>query len=93
MKQTTAGNRKGSALLPEPVFGLAKAGTDPRIEFVAGLITFLTMVCRQSLRKSAKPARRCRAIRKSSAGPASDIDRDWQVLGTRMIKSLRNCPR
>ena len=44
MEQTTAADRKGSAPLFERVFGLAKAGTDPRTEFVAGLTTFLTMV-------------------------------------------------
>jgi AGZA family xanthine/uracil permease-like MFS transporter len=44
MEQTTAGNPKSSAPLLERVFGLAKAGTDPRTEFVAGLTTFLTMV-------------------------------------------------
>src|SRR5215472_11737475 len=44
MEQTTAGNPKGSAPLFERVFGLAKAGTNPRTEFVAGLTTFLTMV-------------------------------------------------
>ena len=43
MEQTTAGNSKCSPLL-ERVFGLAKAGTAPRTEFVAGLTTFLTMV-------------------------------------------------
>jgi|SRR6516225_6313459 AGZA family xanthine/uracil permease-like MFS transporter len=43
MEQTTAGNSKSSPLL-ERVFGLAKAGTAPRTEFVAGLTTFLTMV-------------------------------------------------
>jgi hypothetical protein len=44
MKQRITGNPKGSVLLLERVFGLAKAGTDPRTEFVAGLTTFLTMV-------------------------------------------------
>jgi xanthine/uracil/vitamin C permease (AzgA family) len=44
MKQATTGSPKGLALLLERVFGLAKAGTDPRTEFVAGLTTFLTMV-------------------------------------------------
>ena len=44
MEQTTADNPKSSAPLLERVFGLAKAGTDPRTEFVAGLTTFLTMV-------------------------------------------------
>src|SRR6516225_5787659 len=44
MEQTTAGNSKSSPPLLERVFGLAKAGTDPRTEFVAGLTTFLTMV-------------------------------------------------
>ena len=44
MEQTTAGNLKSSTPLFERVFGLAKAGTDPRTEFVAGLTTFLTMV-------------------------------------------------
>jgi AGZA family xanthine/uracil permease-like MFS transporter len=44
MEQTTAGSPKSSAPLLERVFGLAKAGTDPRTEFVAGLTTFLTMV-------------------------------------------------
>src|SRR5215469_5020692 len=44
MEQTTAADRKGSAPLFERVFGLAKAGTDPRTEFVAGLTTFPTMV-------------------------------------------------
>jgi len=40
MEQTTAADRKGSAPRFERVFGLAKAGTDPRTEFVAGLTTF-----------------------------------------------------
>ena len=44
MEQTTAANRKSSILLLERLFGLAKAGTNPRTEFVAGLTTFLTMV-------------------------------------------------
>ena len=44
MEQTTAGNPKGLAPLPERIFGLSAAGTDPRTEFVAGLTTFLTMV-------------------------------------------------
>ena len=44
MEQTTAGNSKSSPPLLERVFGLAKAGTAPRTEFVAGLTTFLTMV-------------------------------------------------
>jgi len=44
MKQATTGSPKGLALLLERVFGLAKAGTDSRTEFVAGLTTFLTMV-------------------------------------------------
>ena len=44
MEQTTAGNPKDSTPLFERVFGLAKAGTNPRTEFVAGLTTFLTMV-------------------------------------------------
>ena len=44
MEQTTAGNSKSSPPLLERVFGLAKAGTAPRTEFVAGLTTCLTMV-------------------------------------------------
>src|ERR1700752_1353032 len=44
MEQITAADRKGSTPLFERVFGLAKAGTNPRTEFVAGLTTFLTMV-------------------------------------------------
>jgi len=44
MKQATTGSPKGLALPLEHVFGLAKAGTDSRTEFVAGLTTFLTMV-------------------------------------------------
>src|SRR5215472_6898489 len=44
MEQTTAGNPKDSTPLFERVFRLAKAGTNPRTEFVAGLTTFLTMV-------------------------------------------------
>ena len=31
-------------LVLERIFGLAKAGTDPRTEFVAGMTTFLTMI-------------------------------------------------
>jgi adenine/guanine/hypoxanthine permease len=42
MEQITA--PKSSASLIERVFGLAKAGTNPRTEFIAGLTTFLTMV-------------------------------------------------
>jgi len=38
MEQITAGSPKSSAPLLERVFGLTKAGTDPRTEFVAGLI-------------------------------------------------------
>jgi adenine/guanine/hypoxanthine permease len=44
MEQTKAGNPKSLAPLLERVFGLAKAGTNPRTELVAGLTTFLTMV-------------------------------------------------
>ena len=44
MKQATTGSPKGLALPLERVFGLAKAGTDSRTEFVLGLTTFLTMV-------------------------------------------------
>src|SRR5499427_9906579 len=44
MKQASTGSPNGPALLLERVFGLAKAGTDPRTELVAGLTTFLTMV-------------------------------------------------
>src|SRR5690348_16894915 len=44
MEQTKAGNPKSSAPLLERVFGVAKSGTNPRTEFVAGLTTFLTMV-------------------------------------------------
>ena len=44
MEQTKAGNPKSLAPLLERVFGLAKTGTNPRTELVAGLTTFLTMV-------------------------------------------------
>jgi AGZA family xanthine/uracil permease-like MFS transporter len=42
MEQITA--PKSSVSLIERVFGLAKAGTNPRTEIIAGLTTFLTMV-------------------------------------------------
>src|ERR1044071_8073386 len=44
MPQTTAADPKSSKPVFERMFNLAKAGTDPRTEFVAGLTTFLTMV-------------------------------------------------
>src|SRR6201988_3867294 len=44
MEQITAADRKGSTPLFERVFGLAKAGTNPRTDFLAGITTFLTMV-------------------------------------------------
>jgi len=48
MGESRGGNQKilqkGLAATLERLFGLAKAGTDPRTEFLAGLTTFLTMV-------------------------------------------------
>jgi AGZA family xanthine/uracil permease-like MFS transporter len=44
MGERKGGNQKGLAATLERVFGLAKAGTDLRTEFIAGLTTFLTMV-------------------------------------------------
>src|SRR5690242_21658288 len=44
MERTTVGIPKSSTPVFERMFGLAKAGTSIRTEFVAGLTTFLTMV-------------------------------------------------
>jgi AGZA family xanthine/uracil permease-like MFS transporter len=43
MNEISTGGKRSNILL-EQIFGLAKAGTNPRTEFVAGLTTFLTMV-------------------------------------------------
>ena len=43
MNEISTGGKR-SIILLEQIFGLAKAGTNPRTEFVAGLTTFLTMV-------------------------------------------------
>jgi hypothetical protein len=45
MEQATAGNPKSSEPLIKRVFGLAKAGTDPRTEFVAGPSFGVERVC------------------------------------------------
>src|SRR6516165_5631206 len=43
MNEISTGGKRSNIFL-EQIFGLAKAGTNPRTEFVAGLTTFLTMV-------------------------------------------------